>query len=147
MKACPYCLWQDLPDQATHCQHCGKRVVKRRSAGIVIIIVLILVSVGYLTWRDTHGPAEIRRQARGLMDRAYALCDPTTAQDPARMAAIAQTRRALGRLHLYQSEKFSLLTVFDNQLNLRGCGEEANYVRERQAHKPAKQPSPSSRPH
>lgn len=111
---------------------------------MIVLIVLILVSVGYLTWRDTRRPADLRRQARDLMDRAYALCDPTTSQDPGRVAAIAQTRRAIGQLHLYQSEKFSLLTVFDNELNLRGCGVEANYVREQQVQKP---PSPPSRPH
>jgi hypothetical protein len=117
----------------------------RQTTSIIIIIVLLLVSVGYLTWRDTHGPAARRRQARDLMDRAYALCDPATSQDPDRMAAIARTRHAIGRLHLYQSEKFSLLTAFDNQLNLRGCGEEANYVREQQAQRGIKHSSQSSR--
>lgn len=146
MKACPYCLSQDLADQATHCRHCGKRVVRTQTAGMIVLIVLILVSVGYLTWRDTRRPAELRRQACDLMDRAYALCDPTTSQDPGRVAAIAQTRRAIGQLHLYQSEKFSLLTAFDNQLNIRGCGVEANYVREQQAHKRTEHPSQASRP-
>ncbi len=143
MKASPYCLSQDLPGLATHCQHCGKRVAKRLTAGLIAIVVL-LAGVIYLTWRDRQGSAEIRGQARELMDRAYSLCDSTTSQDPARVAAISRTRRALGRLHLYQSERFSLLAAFDNQLNLRGCGVEANYVREHQAHTLRKQPYPSS---
>jgi len=117
----------------------------RQTAG-VILLVLTLSSVGYLTWRDMRRPAEVRRQARDLMDRAYALCDPTTIQDPARVAAIAQARRAIGRLHLYQSERFSLLAAFDNQLNLRGCGLEANYLRKQQAQRGAKPPVPSAHP-
>jgi hypothetical protein len=121
-------------------------MIRMRQTAGVILLVLTLASVGYLTWRDVHRPAEVRRQARELMDRAYALCDPTTFQDPARVAAIAQTRRALSRLHLYQSERFSLLAAFDNQLNLRGCGLEANYVRKQQAQRGTKPPGPSPHP-
>jgi hypothetical protein len=108
------------------------------------MLALLIISIGvYQTWDETSGPSALRRRAHQIMNDAYLVCNSTTPQDPAQLAAIGQAEEAIHGLDLELSETQTLLAEFSNQLELRGCGMSANYLREHQPKRRQKAPARS----
>lgn len=99
---------------------------------IAAVLVLYLAASAYLSW-SRHDTA--RQKAKELMENAYLLCNPQTAQDPQVVAVLEDTERALGALPLDWTETDALQNQFTSQLNLRGCGYEARHRLDRKANK------------
>lgn len=115
----------DLDDQATFCPHCAQRIARpvsgKNTVTALVLAGLVVLSV-YLMWTFLYSPWRERQRARVLMESAYQLCFPSTADDPATQELLENTRSAIRHLNLDGIEKSQLDNAFESGLNARGCG-------------------------
>lgn len=124
MKACRYCRSDDIPDAATHCKHCGKRLKPSQAPLIVILLVIVAAILwALIAWAQTNSAREsARSQARIEIDSLKAVhCTPDIAEEFDEV----NTRKfedELDRSPLDLEEKESLKAAFANGMELSGCG-------------------------
>jgi hypothetical protein len=123
MQTCRHCLSEDIPDGATHCRHCGRRLKPTHIARNIIIGIVIFIALAlYINFaRESAARDEERFQARSEIDTVKVWCSPETPEDfvEARTKTFEQKVDAMD---LEMEEKQGLNSAFANQLELHGCG-------------------------
>ncbi|MGA3327506.1 MAG: hypothetical protein ABSF45_23840 [Terriglobia bacterium] len=122
MKTCRFCLSDDLPDAATHCKHCGKRVQPRLSSQdqkaltLALVIVIGLFGTFYAALQSQKHE-DARAKARELVDALRFVCASDT---PAEIAddVSAKTQAAIGQLDLEPEELIVFQASVDSRLVL-----------------------------
>jgi hypothetical protein len=124
MKTCPSCCADDLPDAATHCKHCGRRIKPVHLARNIILLLLLLL-LCYVIYAGAIAPAlahaDARDQARALVEDPKFWCNPDTPESIAE-ARSEEIEAKIDKLDLDGSEKSNFRALFENQLELLGCG-------------------------
>ena len=123
MQTCRHCLSEDIPDGATHCRHCGRRLRPTHVARNIVAGVLAFIALALLInfARESAARDEERLQARSEIDIVRAWCNPETSEDF--VEATTETfDHKVDAMDLETEEKEGLKAAFANQLELRGCG-------------------------
>jgi type II secretory pathway pseudopilin PulG len=127
MQTCRSCRSDDIPDGATHCRHCGRRVGPSRAPVIVILVIAgVVVLAGLVSLisyaRDQNAKSAARDHARMEIDSLKAVhCTPDIAED---FDSINTHRfeNELDSSPLEPDEKEMLRAAFANGMELAGCG-------------------------
>lgn len=121
----------DLDDRATFCPHCARRMAPVMSGKNVVpalILAALLVFAVYLGWTFYYHPWQEYQRARILIESAYQLCFPETANDPEVQATLNRTREAIYGLDLGWEDRIQIDAAFESGLNARGCGYSARHA-------------------
>ena len=124
MQTCRSCLANDLPDGATRCRHCGRRLKPSRAP---VIITLVVFGVGGLlvlgVWTNSAIDRETARtQAHIEIDSLKAVhCTPDIAEQFERVNT-ERFESELEKSTLNLEEKQMLLAQFHNGMELSDCG-------------------------
>src|SRR5271167_4094853 len=83
MQTCRHCLSADIPDGATHCRHCGRRLKPSKAPIVVIIIIVVaaLLAWGISATRSANQRDFDRAQLKMEMDSMKETCSPTSPQE------------------------------------------------------------------
>ena len=146
MQTCHSCLSSDIPDGATHCRHCGRRLKPSRAP--LIVIISIVAACG-LWWaasaiRSVTDRDASRERLKIERDSILSICGPHPSE--ASIAVIDDATQTF-RAHVSASpldpiEQEQIEAGFENQLEVRGCGWNARNQLKRQ---PGKRRSPPNR--
>jgi hypothetical protein len=124
MKTCPSCCADDLPDAATHCKHCGRRIKPLHLWAVIPLSLFILLMCYAFSVRlilPAFAHAEAREEAHRLIDQAKYFCTPNAPKSVVE-ALSTDIKDKIDKLDLDDPDKRSFEVLFDNQLELLGCG-------------------------
>jgi hypothetical protein len=124
MQTCPHCLSTDIPDQATHCRHCTRRIKSLWPAVLVAAFMIIVLVVAWFAVSVYQKHQDALAKARSEIDLVKTWCMPETSDELVDQAS-RQFERMVGNLPLEPDEQYSLENVFANELEVRGCGTSA----------------------
>lgn len=124
MQTCRACRSEDIPDKATHCRHCGRRLKPSELPATLGLVAFILILI-YMLWTRALAPAmahaEAREKARRLVDDLQNYCSPTLPPADENLA-IQLNREKLRELDLDYNDRTIFEASFDNRLAQLGCG-------------------------
>ena len=125
MKTCRHCLSDDIPDKATQCRHCGRRLKPIDRSNVFAAIMVTIVGLGAL-WivisllADAIQHQRALDQAHQIIEEVKYWCSPQTSEEEAETFT-RQTQAQLEKLHL--DEEGSIMdAALENRLNQLGCG-------------------------
>jgi hypothetical protein len=131
MQTCRSCLSNDLPDGATHCRHCGRRLAPSRAPLIVIISIIAICALWWIASaiRAATDRSASRERLRIERDSILAICGPHP--DEAAISVIEDASETF-KAHLAASpldfdEREQIEAGFENQLEIHGCGFNARH--------------------
>ena len=134
MQTCRSCLSADIPDGATHCRHCGRRLRPSEFAQFVkvvlpwvgILAILIIIWATVLQPRMEH--EKKLAQAHHIIDNVKIWCSPTLSDEEVDLFE-RRDQTALDDLAL--GEDASMINaLYSNQVEVSGCGYNARRAAE-----------------
>jgi len=124
MQTCRSCLSEDIPDQATRCRHCGRRLGPSRAPLVVFIVLVVGVILwALIVWAPSAGSRNAARsQARIEINSLKNFhCSPDIAEEFDRVNT-SRFQNEVDRSSLDLEEKEMLRAEFANAMELAGCG-------------------------
>ncbi len=126
MKTCRFCLSDDIPDQASHCRHCGKRLHWGKPFAISLAVALGIVLCFFLV-SEARSTVVLESQRSNLkikLDSMKGVCNAGLSED----FVDAQTtdfQNSIDVSSLPWDDRQSLEVAWDNMLEIGGCGPHA----------------------
>ena len=128
MKTCRHCFSTDIPDDAKRCLHCGRRVVPFLPWEVVVSVLVIVViaaiaipEIKISEKRKEDKLASQRSQFQVELDTMKRACSPSSSPDFV-TDATEKFRHQVEASSLEDFEQQKLLAVWDNTLQVGGCG-------------------------
>ncbi len=115
MKICRFCLSPDVPDAASHCRHCGKRLVPSQAPKFIILTIIFLGAVawGLSALRSAAQRDFDRRDLKGQIEVMQKACNPSDPFELRQMDSTAFEKR-LAASSLDPEEQNMLSVAWDN---------------------------------
>lgn len=128
MKTCRHCLSTDVPDEATRCAHCGGRLTASKAPAIIVVVIVVVIVgvIGVMELRRANEVDSQRMELRTEMDAMKQVCSPSSLEEVVDDATATFQQRVQAS-SLEFDEKERLLTAWDNNLEVGGCGFNARH--------------------
>jgi len=124
MQTCRSCLAGDIPDGATHCRHCGRRLKPSRVPFIIFAMVVALGGLVILVvWANSVSERDAACSRAHIEIEALKAvhCTPDIAEQ-FESVNTAQFEHELESSTLDFEEKQMLTAEFHNAMEISGCG-------------------------
>lgn len=130
---CRHCLSGDIPDAATHCRHCGRKLRPTNWAKVIATVLLLTMIIGLL-WifasvAITHQKYQDARDDAGRIIRSVSTWCNSQTTDELRDVMEKETEAELAKLELSPDDARLFDVVLSNQIEAHGCGPSAQLER------------------